>query len=177
MDKGEFYRLAASYLGESECKTGTPVYSAMDSLAQHVIGLALDYTTWSFCTARITLPLDTDHAADLPADLLEIRTCSLPSFELIGKRLYSKDADTTITTVTITYKSSAHADTVCLPDAAPLFTEGCALLLAAKAAPRLTNRYDLAQDLERRAYDSLYRAKLKETRSTNSNDQRPVTIY
>lgn len=176
MDKGALYRMAASYLGEAECKAGTPVYAALDEVAQHAISLALDYTAWSFALARVELELESDGSVDLPSDCLEIRECSLPTYKLIGRTLYNTWGGGAAT-VTLVYKSSALADTVCLPDYAPFFCEGCALLVASKAAPRVNSRWDLAGDLESRAYQSLYRAKLKEARSTNSNDQKPRIDY
>jgi len=176
MDKGAVYRLAASCLGEAECEVGSPVYSALSEVAQHAIGIALDYSSWSFSLAVVTLYVQEDGSVELPADCLEIRECSWPSYRLIGRKMYKPDG-VGGGTVRLTYKSSELADTVCLPDYAPLFCEACALLIAAKAAPRVTGRYDLADELEQRAYRMLYRAKLKEARSTNSNDQMPQIDY
>lgn len=175
MDKGTLYRLAASYLGECCVKEDTAVYSALNDVAQHAIGLTLDYTNWPFALARVTLTPDADGAYTLPADCLEIRECSLSAYEVIGRKLYAKGFMERAE-VTLTYKSSVLADTLCLPDYEPFFCEGCALLLASKAAPRITSNLKLAQGLEQEAYDKLYRAKLKIVRSTASNDQMPETV-
>ena len=174
MDKGAFFRLALSYLGESEVKDGTPVMEALEDVAQHVIALALDYAQWPFALMRAVLPLDEEGACALPADCLELRACSLPRFEVVGRTLFNLGPKTP--RVTLTYKCSALADSVCLPESEPAFCEGCAYLLAAKAAPRLTSNFRLAADLEARGYAMLYRAKLKATRSLASNDQEPRGI-
>ena len=175
MDKGTLYRLAASYLGEYCVKEDTSVYQALNDVVQHALGLALDYTSWPFALARVTLTPDADGAFALPADCLEIRECSLPSYEMIGRKLYARNF-MEHARVTLTYKSSVLADTVCLPDYEPFFCEGCVLLLASKAAPRVTSNMKLAQSLEQEAYGKLYRAKLKIVRSTASNDQDPDTV-
>ena len=175
MDKGTLYRLAASYLGEYCVKEDTSVYQALNDVVQHALGLALDYTSWPFALARVTLTPDEDGAFPLPADCLEIRGCSLSAYELIARKLYAKGFMERAH-MTLTYKSSVLADTVCLPDYEPFFCEGCALLLASKAAPRVTSNMKLAQSLEQEAYVKLYRAKLKIVRSTASNDQDPETV-
>lgn len=175
MDKGTLYRLAASYLGEYCVKEDTAVHQALNDVAQHAVGLALDYTNWPFALARVTLAPDADGAFPLPADCLEIRECSLSAYEVIGRKLYAKSGMERAM-VTLTYKSSVLADTLCLPDYEPFFCEGCALLLASKAAPRITSSLKLAQSLEQEAYAKLYRAKLKIVRSTASNDQEPETV-
>lgn len=175
MDKGTLYRLAASYLGEYCVKEDTAVHQALNDVAQHAVGLALDYTNWPFALARVTLAPDADGAFPLPADCLEIRECSLPAYEVIGRKLYAKRSMERAG-ITLTYKSSVLADTLCLPDYEPFFCEGCALLLASKAAPRITSNMKLAQSLEQEAYAKLYRAKLKIVRSTASNDQDPETV-
>lgn len=174
MDKGTLYRLAASYLGESCVEENTALSQAFQDVHQHAISLALDYTIWPFALARVTLSALPDGGYLLPPDCLEIRQCSLSSFELIGRTLYP--TSTTNSNITLTYKSSAIADTLCLPDYEPYFCEGCALLLAAKAAPRVSASLKIAQGLEADAFEKLYRAKLKISRSIASNDQEPIPL-
>lgn len=170
MDKGTFYRLAASYLGESEVKQGTAVARSFDDLSQHVVALALDYTDWQFAHHITTLKADSAGNFLLPIDCLEIRVCSLASWRVVGRLIVPT---TKTDTCEIEYKSSIIADTLALPEFEPLFCEGCALLLASKAAPRVTSNFTLAGNLEQAANEKLYRAKLKIARSQASNDQTP----
>lgn len=75
----------------------------------------------------------------------------------------------------LSYTSSLLAQSVCLPDDEPLFAEACALLLAARLAPRLTGNFQLAERLEQRGREMLYRAKLKDAQQSDSNDQVPMS--
>lgn len=173
MDKGALYRLAASYLGEAEVVPDAVLCRAFDDVVQQVIFLALDYTQWPFALKVREVLLDDAQMCELPADCLEVRYCSLRRWEVFGRVLVNRGEE--VEDACLVYKSSEMADQVSLPDQEPYFCEGVALLLAAKAAPRVTSRFDLAAQLEQRAQSALYRAKLKVVRSHNSNDQVPVT--
>lgn len=174
MDKGTLMRLAASYLGEAGCVAGTPMEEALEDCVQHAVSLALDYTHWDFALERVVVPV-VGGVVELPADCLEVRTVE-------GMERWRKQGRYLVPVgvmpeeeVVLWYKSSRLQDTVTLPDEEPFFCEGVALLLAAKAAPRVSSNFNLSAGLEERAYRALYRAKLKEARQADSNDQKPST--
>lgn len=169
MNQGELYVLAASYLGESVPSDGGAVKQAFDDVVQQCIRLALDYTSWEWANKKVTLPV-VNGEVDLPADCLEIKRCSANNWEIIGRTLVIQDERKDVEMV---YKSDAWASQLALPDYEPYFCEGVALLLASKAAPRVTANLRLSGEMERMAYEKLYRAKLKLVRSTDSNDQKP----
>ena len=171
MDKGTLLRTAASYLGEAVCIEGTPLEGALEACVQHAISLALDYTHWDFALERAVLPVE-DGVVALPADCLEVREVQgMACWRMKGR--YIVNEGEAVESVVLWYKSSKLADTVTLPDYEPFFCEGVALLLAAKAAPRVSANFNLSAGLEERAYAALYRAKLKEARQADSNDQKP----
>lgn len=171
MDKGTLLRTAAAYLGEAGCVVGTPLEGALEACVQNAIALALDYTHWDFALERAVLPV-AGGVAELPADCLEVREVQgLARWRKKGR--YVVNDGEAVEQVVLWYKSSRMADTVTLPDYEPFFCDGVALLLAAKAAPRVSANFNLSAGLEERAYAALYRAKLKEARSADSNDQTP----
>lgn len=169
MDRGNLYKLALTYLGTADYVPGSPEARALADVEQHVIALATAYTPWRWAQRTATLPL-TNGAADLPADCLELRSCNLSRWELIGRTI---NTPTSATSADIVYTSTSWADTLTVPDHQPLFAEALALLLAAKAAVRITNSHQLAAQLEQQANHALYRAKLAEVRAVHSNDQQP----
>lgn len=169
MDRGNLYKLALTYLGTADYVPGSPEARALADVEQHVIALATAYTPWRWAQRVATLTL-TDGSTALPADCLELRSCNLSQWELIGRTITTP---TTASKVQITYTSTAWADTLTIPDHHPLFAEALALLLAAKAAVRITNSHQLAAQLEQQANHALYRAKLAEVRAVHSNDQQP----
>ena len=151
---------------------GTQLEGALDECVQHAVSLALDHTHWDFALERCVLEVEADGVVQLPADCMEIREVSgMDHWRKKGRYLVNEGDPTD--TVTLWYKSSKYADTVTLPDYEPYFCEGVALLLAAKAAPRVTSNFRLSAELEERAMKALYRAKLKEARQADSNDQKP----
>ena len=173
MDKGTLLRLAASCLGEAGCVQGTPMVEALEDCVQHAVSLALDYTHWDFALEMVVLPMKAGMAM-LPADCLEVREVQgMDHWRKKGRWLVNMGLP--VESVTLWYKSSKLADTVSLPDYEPFFCEGVVLLLAAKAAPRVSSNFNLSAELEQRAYKALYRAKLKEARAAYSNDQKPST--
>jgi len=173
MDKGTLMRLAASYLGEAGCVAGTPMEEALEDCVQHAVSLALDYTHWDFALERAELSV-VGGVVELPADCMEVRRVEgMERWRKQGR--YLVPVDVVPVEVVLWYKSSRLADTVMLPDDEPFFCEGVALLLAAKAAPRVSSNFNLSAGLEERAYKAFYRAKLKEARQADSNDQKPST--
>ena len=176
MDKGRLFRLAASYLGESEVREETPLYAALKGAVQHAVALALDYNHWDFALEYAEVVCDGAGVYALPADALEVReVVGLDRWRVRGRWLVADAAaGQAPVRLGLWYKSSKLADAVALPDTAPLFCEGVALLLAARVAGVVTGRFDMVRELEGRAWRVLYRAKLKEARSVASNDQAPV---
>lgn len=174
MDKGALFKMAATYLGEAGCVGGSPLEGALEDCVQQAVALALDYTHWDFALERAELPV-VKGVVELPPDCLEVRVVEgVQRWRKRGRFLVLQDvlADV-LAGVVLWYKSNKLAAGVVLPDAEPFFCEGVALLLAAKAAMRVTSSFNLAGELEKRAYGALYRAKLKEARQGDSNDQLP----
>ena len=171
MDKGTFYTQALARLGDHNDVGGSDEHNACEMFAQHAISVCLDYSRWSWATIRTTLPL-TNGTAALPPDCLRLQTVSLPTWQVRGRMLFA-DTETTASTVTITYVTNTFIDTVSLPDYEPTFCEACILMLAAMAAPRLTNNLNLAASLKQEAYARLHDAKVKDARVSDSNDQLP----
>lgn len=171
MDRGTLYRLAATYLGEAACEDGTPLRVALEDCVQQAVALALDHTHWDFALERLEVAVE-EGAVQLPADCLEVREVQgMDRWRKRGRYLVNEGEP--VKRVVLWYKSNRIAQVVELPDEEPFFCEGVALLLAAKAAMRVTNSFNLAGELEKRAYGALYRAKLKEARQQDSNDQTP----
>ncbi len=170
MDRGSLYKLALSYLGIADYVPGSAEEHALRDVEQHTLALASAYTPWRWAQRVATLSL-TNGKADLPDDYLELRSCSLSQWELIGRSIVTS---TSATSADIVYSSTAWADSLTIPDHQPLFAEGLALLLAAKAAVRISNSHQLAAALEQQANHAFYRAKLAEVRSVRSNDQQPA---
>ena len=169
MDRGNLYKLALSYLGVADYVPDSAEARALSDVEQHVIALASAYTPWRWSQRAVTLPLANGRAT-LPPDCLELRSCSLSQWELIGRDIITS---TSATSADIVYSSTSWADTLSVPDHQPLFAEALALLLAAKSAVRITNSHQLAAQLEQQAHHALYRAKLAEVRAIHSNDQQP----
>lgn len=174
MDKGRFHSTALALLGIREHKPGTEEERMCDVHSQQIILRALDYARWSFATKAVTLSL-TDDSADLPHDCLRIQDCSLPRWQLRGRKLYNQ-SNNNATTFTLSYTSDAFAQAVSLPDHEPLFCEACSHLLAARLAPRLTSNFQLAQALDQQGNELLYKAKLRDAQATGSNDQKPPSV-
>lgn len=173
MDKKALMDAAASLLGEAEVMGGTPtpLYDALEDNVQQAVRLALDYTHWDFALTRAEVPV-ADGCAELPEDCLEVREVEgVSNWRRAGNRIYAEGVQALV----VWYKSGKLAKTLDLPDNEPFFCEGCTLLLAAKAAPRVTGNFNLGVQLEKKAYAALYKAKLKEARSADSNDQKPNT--
>lgn len=172
MDKKALMDAAASLLGEAEVMSGTPtpLYDALEDSVHHAVRLALDYTHWDFALERAVCKVEEGCTEELPADCLEVREVEgVSNWRRAGKRIYAEGVQELV----VWYKSSKLAETLNLPDNEPFFCEGCVLMLAAKAAPRVTGNFNLGVQLEKKAYAALYRAKLKEARSADSNDQKP----
>lgn len=169
MDKGTYYTHALARLGDHNDIAGSDEHTACETFAQHAIALCLDYTRWSWATITTTLTL-TNGTATLPSDCLRLQTTTLPTYRILGRTISS---DTGATETTITYVTSAFIDTVSLPDYEPTFCEACILMLAAMIAPRLTNNLNLADKLKQEAYARLHAAKVKDARTSDSNDQLP----
>lgn len=170
MDRGSLYKLALSYLGIADYVPGSAEENALRDVEQHVIALASAYTPWRWSLRPATLTLSGGKAT-LPDDCLELRSCSLSQWELIGRTITTS---TGATSADIVYSSTSWADTLSVPDHQPLFAEGLALLLAAKSAVRIANSHQLAAALEQQANHAFYRAKLAEVRAIHSNDQQPT---
>lgn len=171
MDKKALMDAAASLLGEAEVMSGTPtpLYDALEENVQQAVALALDYTHWDFALERVVLSV-VDGLVELPEDCLEVREMEgVSNWRRAGNRIYADGVQELV----VWYKSGKLAETLNLPDNEPFFCEGCVLMLAAKAAPRVTGNFNLGVQLEKKAYAALYRAKLKEARSADSNDQKP----
>lgn len=168
MDKGTFYMQALARLGDHNDVGGSDEHNACEMFAQHAISVCLDYSRWSWATMRTTITF-TDGQAHLPADCLRLQSVSLPRYEIQGRTIYSPDAKVAV----ITYVTNTFIDTVSLPDYEPTFCEACILMLAAMAAPRLTNNLNLAASLKQEAYARLHDAKVKDARVSDSNDQLP----
>ena len=169
MDKGTLYTHALARLGNHNDVDGSDQHLACEHFAQQAIGICLDYTSWTWAGRRITLPIS-GGSLKLPADCLRLESTNLPAYTICGRTLYT---DSSATTATLSYTSSAAIDTITLPDYEPTFCEACILMLAALIAPRLTDNLTLAQQLKQEAYTALHRAKLKDARSIDSNDQPP----
>lgn len=168
MDRGALYKLALSYIGQGEYVPGSAQEAALRDIEQHAMAVCLAYTVWDWAKRTTTIRL-ADGVAKLPHDLLELVSCSLPSWEIIGDQLLATDK--TAKEATLIYTSTSSADSLSLPHRQPLFYEAYALTLAAKAAPRITGNISLASNLEQKAREALYRAKLAQVRATHSNDQ------
>ena len=168
MDKGTFYTHALARLGDHNDIGASDEHNACEMLAQHAIALCMDYTRWTWATISTTIPF-TNGSARLPSDCLRLQTVSLPTFQILGRTIFSADAKE----ATITYVSNTFIDTVSLPDYEPTFCEACILMLAAMMAPRLTNNLNLAATLKQEAYAKLHAARVKDARISDSNDQLP----
>ena len=169
MDKGELYRVALSYLGTYEYVPGSSEVRALDDVLTHSLRVAASYGRWRWALKRAVLTLE-NGAADLPADFQEMDRCSLYRWEILGSQIIARD-DRSRQPFEIVYTSSAWASECSLPDHAPEFCEGLALLLASKASVRINGNFNLAAALEERARNAFYRARLAEVRQQNSNDQ------
>ncbi len=169
MDKGSLFSLALTYLGERSYVAGSPSAEACDLVAQHCIGLALDYTSWTFAMAMTFLDLSSG-SARLPDDCLRMISLDVARFERMGNVIYSDDHREA---VELRYMSNIMVQSVALPDDEPSFCEGVALLLAAKVAPRLVSNANVAVAMEQAAWQMLSRAKLKDAQQVDSNDQSP----
>ena len=168
MDKGELYRIALSYLGTYEYVPGSPEARALDDVLIHTLRIAASYARWRWALKREKLHIK-DGEAELPAGFLEMERCSLSQWEIIGTKLVSRSHR--CTDAEIVYVSEDWAQQCKLPRHAPIFCDGVALLLASKAAVRITGNYNLSAALENQAREKLYRARLSEVRQQNSNDQ------
>ncbi len=172
MDKGSLYNYALAYLGKPPYEAGTPEAKAVAEIAQHCLALAFDNTAWSFATRRAVLKTDeNEHWAELPDDCLRVLKVDVPSYELIGNRLYAGEV---YEHVTLDYVTNEYVEGERLPDNQPMFCEAVALMLAAKIAPRVTSDFGIAAEFERRSRDMLAKAKLKDARQWASNDQEPA---
>lgn len=169
MDKGTFYTHALARLGDHNDVEGSDEHNACEAYAQQAIAVCLDYTRWTWATIRKTLTMQ-DKSAELPVDCLRLQTVSLPNYEIIGRRIYSARNEKE---AVITYTTSHFIDIVSLPDYEPTFCEACILMLASMIAPRLTDNLTISQRLKQEAYSALRRAKLKDARVSDSNDQTP----
>lgn len=169
MDKGTFYTHALARIGDHNDVEGSDEHIACEAYAQQAIGVCLDYSRWTWATVRKTIPIQ-DKCAELPVDCLRLQTVSLPNYEIIGRHIYSARTETE---VVITYTTSHFLDVVSLPDYEPTFCEACILMLASMIAPRLTDNLAISQQLKQEAYSALRRAKLKDARISDSNDQTP----
>ncbi len=169
MDKGTLFTLALSYLGERDYVTDTPSAEACEAMAQHVIGLALDFHRWSFAQRRTLLDFSSGEAL-LPADCLRVLSLGLGRYERFNDLIVTDEARADVVLV---YESNMMAQAVALPDTEPAFCEGVVLLLASKIAPRVTTNFNLASALEQRAYAALDAARHKDAVQVDSNDQRP----
>ncbi len=169
MDKGSLFTLALSYLGERAYVAGTPSAEACDAVAQHVIGMALDFYRWSFAQRRVVLDFSSGEAL-LPSDCLRVLRLALDRYERYDDLIVTDDRRAEVALV---YSSNMMAQAVALPDSQPVFCEGVALLLASKLAPKLTGNFNLASALEQRAYGALDAARHKDAVQVDSNDQRP----
>lgn len=170
MDKGTFYTHALARIGDHNDVEGSDEHIACEAYAQQAVGVCLDYSRWTWATVRATLPLQ-DKCAELPADCLRLQTVSLPNYEIIGRRIYSARNEKE---AVITYTTSHFLDVVSLPDYEPTFCEACILMLASMIAPRLTDNLAIARQLKQEAYSALHRAKVKDARVSDSNDQLPT---
>lgn len=170
MDKGTYYTHALARIGDHNDVEGSDEHAACAAYAQQAIGVCLDFSRWTWATIRKTLPMQ-ENCAELPADCLRLQTVSLSNFEIIGRHIYSTGNEKELT---ITYTTSHFIDTVSLPDYEPTFCEACILMLAGMIAPRLTDNLSLARQLKEEAYAALRRAKLKDARVSDSNDQTPT---
>lgn len=172
MDKGTLYRLALSKLGsKAQLVEGTPEFEALDECAQQAVAFALDYSAWDFAMkGPITLVL-TEGRAVLPGDCIELREVSLPRWRKVDRYLISENAEAK--EAEIVYKSREISDAMALPDHEPLFCEACVSLVAGAIAGRVTGNANIGIELTRAGQELLYRARLKEARSTTSNDQQP----
>lgn len=170
MDKGELYRMALAYLGTYEYVPGSAEVRALDDVCGHVLRQAGGYARWRWALRREVVQLDSDGAARLPGDFVEMERCSLSGWEVLGNEVVARDGSRCVP-VELVFVSRAWADSCELPEHAPVFCEGCALLLAAKAAVRVTGNFNLAAALEERAREAFYRARLAEARQQSSNDQ------
>jgi hypothetical protein len=174
MNKNALINAAASLLGEANVSGGTPtpLGEALEDNVKQAVRLALDYTHWDFALERAVCRVVDGCTEELPEDCLEVREVEgVSNWRRAGNRIYADG----VQELAVWYKSSKLAETLNLPDNEPFFCEGCVLMLAAKAAPRVTGNFNLGSQLEKKAYESLYRAKLKEARSADSNDQKPNT--
>ncbi|MGN0869455.1 MAG: hypothetical protein ACI4O9_08050 [Akkermansia sp.] len=169
MDKGTLYTHALARLGDHNDIAGSDEHIACEAFAQQALGICFDYSRWTWASKRITLNIS-DGSITLPVDCLRLESTSLPAYTICGRTLYT---DSSATSVTLTYTSSACIDTITLPDYEPTFCEACILMLAALIAPRLTDNLTIAQQLKQEAYAALRRAKLKDARVSDSNDQTP----
>ena len=165
MDRGELYRLALSYLGTYDYVPGSAAVNALDSVLSHVLLIAGGYARWRWALKRATLQI-IDGSSRLPADFVEMDSCSLENWQIIADELVANSK--TEGTAHIVYTSRAWADECLLPSNAPLFNEAVVLLLSAKAAVRVTGNYNLAAGLEDRAMKMFYRARLAEVRQINN---------
>lgn len=173
MDKGTLFRLALSKLGSSaDIVEGTPEYAALESCSQQAVALALDYAAWNFATkGPLGLPL-TEGVAHLPGDCLELREVRLERWRQVGRTIVDESA-TAATSVTIFYKSREIADMLALPDHEPLWCEAVVCLVAGAIGGRITGNANIGLQLQQQGLALLSRAKLKESRSVGSNDQKP----
>lgn len=165
-------------LGDRLYVPGSAEALACDAHGQQVLALALDYARWSFATREAVLVLDAEGGAVLPDDCLRIQDCGLPRWRKLGRRVVAAEgfwSGKAGQRVRLSYTGSLLVQSVCLPDDEPLFAEACATLLAARLAPRLTGNFQLAERLEQRGQEALYRAKLKDAQQSDSNDQAPMS--
>ncbi len=178
MDKGTLYTLALSMLGDRNYVPGTPEAEACDTQAQHVIGLALEYARWGFATVEREVELDEGGGFRLPDDCQRLQDVGLERWRLKGRRVVAEEgfwSGEAGEKVKLSYTSNVLAQSVCLPDYEPQFCEACVSLLAARLAPRLTGNFQLAERLEQRGMEALYRAKLKDAQERDSNDQKMMS--
>ena len=178
MDKGTLYTLALSMLGDRNYVPGTPEAEACDTHAQQVIGLALEYARWGFATVEWEVELEADGGFRLPDDCQRVQDVGLARWRMKGRRIVAEEgywSGEAGEKVRVSYTSNVLAQSVCLPDYEPQFCEAVATLLAARLAPRLTGNFQLAERLEQRGMEALYRAKLKDAQERDSNDQAPMS--
>ena len=178
MDKGTLYTLALSMLGDRNYVPGTPEAEACDTQAQHVIGLALEYARWGFATVEREVELDEGGGFRLPDDCQRLQDVGLERWRLKGRRVVAEEgfwSGEAGEKVKLSYTSNVLAQSVCLQDYEPQFCEACVSLLAARLAPRLTGNFQLAERLEQRGMEALYRAKLKDAQERDSNDQKMMS--
>lgn len=140
MDKTTFFNLALSLIGGGEYTSSAATKDPCDLWYPIVLREASCRHNWSFCRKVTTLSRQPDGTFHLPADCMNILYFRDPSgskpLQLLveDRRVYSDIADS----ITLVYQTDAISALQELPDAAPDFTVGCAYLLAARIARKIT---------------------------------------